>query len=152
MQVAENTIKKQIADKLTEFLAENYITFVKTQIFHWNVKGEMFYSLHKLFEEEYTDFFMAIDLIAETILQLGFPTPASFNNYLNLSSIKEEKTIPEAKEMIAILRDDYDKLTGKARIIIKMAEENTFPELADLMTQRIQVHNKNSWMLNSFLQ
>ena len=152
MQVAENSLKKEIADRLTEFLAENYITFVKTQVFHWNVKGEMFYSLHKLFEEEYTDFFNAIDEIAETLLQLGFPTPSSFTKYLSLSSINEEEIIPEAKEMITILRDDYEKLTSKARTIIRLAENNSFPEIADLMTQRILVHNKQSWMLDSFLK
>ena len=114
---------KVLADNLSIFLAENYITFLKIQIFHWNVKGQMFYSLHKLFEEEYTDFFGAIDEIAEHILQLGYSTPSSLSEYISLSSIKEEHVIPKAMEMVKILTQDYESLSNKARNILKFAEE-----------------------------
>lgn len=143
---------KVLAENLSIFLAENYITFLKVQIFHWNVKGKMFYSLHQLFELEYTDFFTAIDEIAEHILQLGYPTPSSLSEYISLSSIKEEQTIPEAMEMVKILVEDYESLSNKARNILKLAEENSYPETADLMTQRLQIQNKQIWMLSSILQ
>ena len=150
--ITEIKMKKELADNLSVFLAENYIMFLKLQIFHWNIKGEMFYMLHKMFEEEYNQFFKAIDDIAEHIIQLGFPTPSSLLDYINLSSIKEEDSIPQAKEMIKIILRDYRSLTINARNIIKIAENESLPETADLMTERIQEYNKQVWMLESLLQ
>ncbi len=142
----------QVVEELSTFLASSYTLYLKTQNFHWNVTGPMFTTLHTLFETQYTDLASAVDLIAERIRSVGAFAPASFTAFAKLSSVKEEAGHPEAKEMIRILLTDQELLSDSARRVILAAVEVKDQGSADLATQRLEVHEKNAWMLRSHLE
>lgn len=144
--------RQSIADGLSRLLADSYTLYLKTHNYHWNVTGPMFTTLHTLFEEEYTELATAVDEIAERIRALGFPAPGSYKAFGKLSSIKEETgDPPNAKDMIKNLVIGQETVVRTAREIFPLAEEAHDEPSADLLTQRMQVHEKNAWMLRSLL-
>jgi starvation-inducible DNA-binding protein len=139
-------------EALSHLLADSYLLYLKTHNFHWNVKGPMFTTLHTLFMNQYTELALAIDEIAERIRALGAVAPGSFNAYSKLAKVQEAEGVPKAKEMIRDLADDQAKVTEAAKRVVKLAEAAGDDATADLGIQRIQVHEKNAWMLTSHLE
>ncbi|MFO7188755.1 MAG: Dps family protein [Pseudomonadota bacterium] len=144
--------RKEIAEGLSRLLADTYTLYLKTHNFHWNVTGPMFSTLHQMFEEQYTELAAAVDLIAERIRALGFPAPGSYKEYARLSSIKETEGVPSAEEMIQLLVDGQEAVTRTAREVFKIAERANDQPTADLLTERMQVHEKTAWMLRTLLE
>jgi starvation-inducible DNA-binding protein len=144
--------RRAIAEGLSRLLADTYTLYLKTHNFHWNVTGPMFSTLHALFEEEYTELATAVDEIAERIRALGMPAPGSYQQFLKLSSIKEETGVPDATEMIRQLVLGQEAVARTARGVFPLAEKANDQPTADLLTQRLQVHEKNAWMLRSLLE
>ena len=140
-----------IADGLSKLLADTYTLYLKTHNFHWNVTGPMFQTLHLMFETQYTELALAVDLIAERIRALGFPAPGTYGEYARLSSIKETSGVPKAEAMIRVLMEGQEAVVRTARSIFPAAERATDEATADLLTQRIQLHEKTAWMLRSML-
>ena len=147
----EDGDRKELAQGLSKLLADTYTLFLKTHNFHWNVTGPMFQTLHLLFEEQYNELFQAADAIAERIRALGFPAPGSYSEYGKLTSIKEAVGVPKATTMIAELVEGHETITRTARSIFPAAEAANDEVTADLLTQRLQVHEKTAWMLRSLL-
>jgi starvation-inducible DNA-binding protein len=144
--------RRQIAEGLSHLLADTYTLYLKTHNFHWNVTGPMFNTLHLMFEEQYTELAAAVDLIAERIRALGFPAPGSYKAYARLSSIEEAENVPPAEEMIAQLVKGQEVVVRTARKIFSAVERANDEASADLLTQRMQVHEKTAWMLRSLLE
>lgn len=147
--------RKKIADGLSHFLADAYTLYLKTHNFHWNVTGPMFNTLHTMFETQYTEQWTALDDVAERIRALGFNAPGSYAQFVKLSSIKEEPGVPEApdwKEMVRQLVVGNEAVCRTGRKVLKSAAESGDDPTADLMTQRLQVHEKYAWMLRSLLE
>jgi starvation-inducible DNA-binding protein len=143
--------RKQIADGLSRLLADTYTLYLKTHNFHWNVTGSMFNTLHLMFEAQYNELALAVDLIAERIRALDFPAPGSYSQYAKLSSIKEETGVPGWKDMIKQLVEGQEAVTRTARGMFPLVDATHDEPTADLLTQRMQVHEKNAWMLRSLL-
>jgi len=143
--------RKKIADGLSHLLADSHTLYLKTHNFHWNVTGPMFNTLHLMFEAQYTELALAVDLIAERIRALGHPAPGSYKAYSKLSSIKEEEGVPDAEEMIRQLVAGQEAVTRTARSVFPVVDKAHDEPTADLLTQRMQVHEKNAWMLRSLL-
>jgi starvation-inducible DNA-binding protein len=143
--------RKAIAEGLSRVLADTYTLYLKTHNFHWNVTGPMFNTLHLMFEQQYTELALAVDLVAERIRALGFPAPGSYAQYSKLSSIKEETGVPDAVEMIRQLVAGQEAVVRTARKIFPRVDKAHDEPTADLLTQRMQVHEKNAWMLRSLL-
>jgi starvation-inducible DNA-binding protein len=133
-------------------LADTYTLYLKTHNFHWNVTGPMFQTLHLMFETQYTELALAVDLVAERIRSLGFPAPGTYKQYAALSSIKEEEGIPKAQDMIRLLVEGQEAVVRTARSLFPAAEAARDEATADLLTQRIQLHEKTAWMLRSLLE
>lgn len=144
--------RKEIADGLSRLLADSYTLYLKTHNFHWNVKGPMFQTLHLMFEQQYTELALAVDLIAERIRALGYPAPGTYSSFIKLSSIKEEDGVPTAEQMIRLLVEGQEAVTRTARSIFAVVEKAHDEPTADLLTQRMQLHEKNAWMLRSLLE
>ncbi len=144
--------RKRIADGLSKPLADSYTLYLQTHNFHWNVKGPMFQTLHVMFEQQYTELALAVDLIAERIRALGFPAPATYGQFVELSSIKEVKGVPGAHKMIEILIDGQEAIVRTARAISPLVDDAHDEPSADLLTQRMQTHEKAAWMLRSLLE
>ncbi|MCS4505429.1 hypothetical protein KBTX_02417 [wastewater metagenome] len=144
--------RKEIADGVSRLLADSYTLYLKTHNFHWNVTGPMFNSLHLMFEEQYTELATAVDQVAERIRTLGFPAPGSYKQFAELSSVEEATDVPEAKEMIRQLAEGQETVVRTARQVVPLAEEAHDEPTLDLLTQRMQVHEKNAWMLRSLLE
>ncbi len=144
--------RRNIADGLSRLLADTYTLYLKTHNFHWNVTGPMFQTLHLLFETQYNELALAVDLVAERIRALGFPAPASYAQFGKLSSIAEETTVPPATEMIRQLVEGQETVVRTARSIFPVVDKAHDEPTADLLTQRMQVHEKNAWMLRSLLE
>ncbi|WP_396133703.1 Dps family protein [Chamaesiphon sp. OTE_75_metabat_556] len=144
-------IRKEIADGLSRLLADTYTLYLKTHYFHWNVTGPMFQTLHLMFETQYTELALAVDLIAERIRALGFPAPGSYTEYAKLSSIPETTSVPKATEMIKLLVEGQEAVCRTARSIYAIADKASDEPTADLLTQRLQLHEKTAWMLRSLL-
>ena len=144
--------RKKIADGLSHVLADTYTLYLKTHNFHWNVTGPMFNTLHLMFEGQYTELSAAVDLIAERIRSLGVFAPGSYADFAKLTTIKEAKGVPEAQEMIKQLVEGHEAITRTARKVFPLAAEVDDEATADLMTQRIQLHEKTAWMLRSMLE
>ncbi|HCE5851943.1 TPA: DNA starvation/stationary phase protection protein [Pseudomonas aeruginosa] len=140
-----------IAEGLSRLLADTYTLYLKTHNFHWNVTGPMFNTLHLMFEGQYTELAVAVDDIAERIRALGFPAPSTYAAYARLSSIKEEEGVPEAEEMIRQLVQGQEAVVRTARSIFPLLDKVSDEPTADLLTQRMQVHEKTAWMLRSLL-
>jgi len=144
--------RKAIADGLSRLLADTYMLYLKTHNFHWNVTGPMFQTLHLMFETQYNELALAVDLIAERIRALGYPAPGTYGEYSKLSSIKEAPGVPKAEEMIRLLVDGQEAVVRTARSIFPAAEKANDEPTADLLTQRMQIHEKTAWMLRSLLE
>jgi len=143
--------RKKIADGLSHLLADTYTLYLKTHNFHWNVEGPMFNTLHLMFETQYTELALAVDSIAERIRALGFPAPGTYSAYVKLSSIKEEEGVPDWKEMVKQLVEGSEAVVRTARKVFPAVEAVGDEPTADLLTQRMQLHEKNAWMLRSLL-
>lgn len=144
--------RKDIADGLSRLLADTYSLYLKTHNFHWNVTGPMFQTLHLMFETQYNELALAVDLIAERIRALGFPAPGTYSDFAKLSSIEETAGVPKAEEMIRLLVQGQETVAKTARSIFPIAEKVNDEPTADLLTQRLQVHEKTAWMLRSLLE
>jgi starvation-inducible DNA-binding protein len=144
--------RKHIADSLSRLLADTYTLYLKTHNFHWNVTGPMFQTLHLMFEQQYTELALAVDLIAERIRALGAPAPGSYRDFARLSSVKEAEGIPPANEMIRQLVEGQETVARTARETFVIAGEANDQPTADLLTQRMQIHEKTAWMLRSLLE
>jgi len=144
--------RKEIAEALSRVLADSYILYLKTHNFHWNVTGPMFQTLHTMFMTQYTELWNALDLIAERIRSLGYPAPGSYKRYVALSSIQEEEGVPHAQDMIRQLVAGQEAVARTARAAFRVAEAADDQPSADLLTQRMEVHEKNAWMLRSLLE
>lgn len=144
--------RQEIAQGLSRLLADTYTLYLKTHNFHWNVKGPMFQTLHLMFETQYTELAMAVDLIAERIRALGVPAPGTYAEFAELSSIKEERGVPDANKMIELLVQGQEAVIRTARSVFPVAERANDEPTADLLTQRMQVHEKTAWMLRSLLE
>jgi starvation-inducible DNA-binding protein len=143
--------RRKIAEGLSHLLADTYTLYLKTHNFHWNVTGPMFNTLHLMFEQQYNELALAVDLIAERIRALGFPAPGSYSAYAKLSTVKEANGVPEAEEMIRILAKDQEAVARTARNVFPLAEKANDQPTADLITQRLQVHEKTAWMLRAMV-
>ena len=143
--------RREIAESLSRLLADTYTLYLKTHNFHWNVKGPLFNTLHLMFEQQYTELATAVDEIAERIRALGFPAPGSYAQFRDLTSITEETGVPSAQEMIAQLTKDQEIVVRTAREVFPVAEAAHDEPTADLLTQRMQIHEKTAWMLRSML-
>jgi starvation-inducible DNA-binding protein len=144
---------QKVADELMHLLADTYTLYLKTQNYHWNVRGPLFPQLHKLFEEQYIELSSAIDVIAERIRALEASTPASFSAFLKLASLKEEsRTKVSATDMIKNLLHDHDVLAKSLLHILEKAEEAQDEGTVDLLTERLRAHEKTAWMLRSSLE
>jgi starvation-inducible DNA-binding protein len=144
--------RQRIADGLSRLLADNFSLYLKTHNFHWNVKGPMFQTLHVMFEAQYNELWLALDAIAERIRALGFPAPATTSEYVKLSSIPETPGVPDAKDMVRLLVQGHEAVARTARKIFPAVEKASDEPTADLLTQRLQVHEKTAWMLRSLLE
>lgn len=144
--------RQEIATGLSKVLADSYTLYLKTHNFHWNVTGPMFQSLHLMFETHYNELALAVDLIAERIRALGYPAPGTYKQFVALSSIKEEDGVPPAQEMIRLLVAGHEAVARTARSVFSIAEEASDQPTCDLLTQRLQVHEKTAWMLRSLLE
>jgi starvation-inducible DNA-binding protein len=143
--------RRQIAEGLSRLLADTYTLYLKTHNFHWNVTGPMFNSLHLMFETQYTELAIAVDLIAERIRALDVPAPGSYSQFAKLSSIPEETGVPDWKQMVQQLVEGQESVVRTARKIFPLVEAAHDEPTADLLTQRMQLHEKNAWMLRSLL-
>jgi starvation-inducible DNA-binding protein len=147
----EEQDRREIAEGLSRLLADTYTLYLKTHNFHWNVTGPMFQTLHLMFETQYNELALAVDLIAERIRALGFPAPATYREFTRLSSIKEDEGAPGAQEMIRSLVEGQEAVVRTARSIFPVVDKAHDEPTADLLTQRMQVHEKTAWMLRSLL-
>ncbi|MED5374008.1 MAG: Dps family protein [Myxococcota bacterium] len=144
--------RRALAQGLSTVLADTYTLYLKTHNFHWNVTGPMFQTLHVLFETQYTEQWAAVDQLAERIRALGYPAPGSYAQFAALTSIAEADGVPAAPEMIKQLAAGQDAVCRSARAVVSIAEEAGDVVSADLLTQRLTVHEKNAWMLRSLLE
>lgn len=144
--------KKEIAQGLSTLLADTYTLYLKTHNFHWNVTGPMFQTLHLMFETHYTEMSLAVDLIAERIRALENQAPGSYAEFGKLTSIKEAVGATKAQEMIRQLLADHETVGKTARQAFPAAERAADQATMDLLTQRLQLHEKTAWMLRSLLE
>ena len=142
----------EIAEGLSRLLADTYSLYLKTHNFHWNVTGPQFNSLHTMFMTQYTEQWNALDVIAERIRALGFAAPGTYKQFVKLTSIKEVEGVPKAEEMIRLLVDAHETVARTARSIFSIIEEANDQPTADILTQRLEVHEKTAWMLRSNLE
>lgn len=143
--------RQAIAAGLSRLLADTYTLYLKTHNYHWNVTGPMFRTLHLMFEEQYNELALAVDLVAERIRSLGVPAPGTYAEFARLSSIEEEEGVLDAMTMIQKLVEGQEAVVRTARSIFPIAEKANDEPTADLLTQRMQVHEKTAWMLRSLL-
>ncbi|MEJ2669597.1 MAG: DNA starvation/stationary phase protection protein [Gammaproteobacteria bacterium] len=139
-------------ESLKVLLATSYTLYLKTHNYHWNVTGPMFTTLHTLFETQYTELALAVDEIAERIRTLGAPAPGSYAVFSALSAVSEETGSPKALAMINNLVADQEALVDVCKTVIQHADAAGDQATADLATRRIEVHQKNAWMLRSHLE
>jgi starvation-inducible DNA-binding protein len=144
--------REKIVAGLSKVLADTYTLYLKTHNFHWNVEGPMFNTLHLMFMEEYTELWNALDAIAERIRSLGFPAPGTYAEFAKLTSIEETPGVPEAMEMVRLLVAGHEAVARTARAAFPAAEKAGDESTCDLLTQRLQVHEKTAWMLRSLLK
>lgn len=140
-----------ITSGLSRLLADTYTLYLKTHNYHWNVTGPQFNTLHTMFETQYTELAMAVDEIAERIRALGAWAPGSYSDYARLATVKEASGIPSAEAMVAELAADQATVVRTARSVFPAAEAAGDEPTADLLTQRIQVHEKTAWMLRAMI-
>lgn len=144
--------RKKIVEGLARMQADTYTLYLKTHNFHWNVTGPMFQTLHLMFQTQYNEIWLAVDVIAERIRALGFPAPGSYKEFSELTEIKDSKGLPNAKEMIRQLVEGQETVIRTARAVFPIAEAAGDQPTADVLTQRMTVHEQNAWMLRSLLE
>ena len=144
--------RKQIAAGLSALLADSYTLYLMTHNFHWNVTGPQFNSLHTMFMDQYTEQWNALDIIAERIRALGFPAPGTYKEFVKLASIKEVEGVPKATDMVRHLVATQEATARTARKLFDLVDEANDQPTADVLTQRIDVHEKTAWMLRSLLE
>ena len=144
--------RKKIAEGLSALLADSYTLYLMTHNFHWNVTGPQFNSLHTMFMNQYTEQWNALDIIAERIRSLGFPAPGTYKEFVKLASIKEVEGVPKANDMIRHLVAAQEATARTARKLFPVVDEANDQPTADVLTQRIDVHEKTAWMLRSLLE
>lgn len=142
----------EITNGLSKLLADSYMLYIKTHNYHWNVEGPMFNTLHTMFMDQYTELWNALDLIAERIRALGEYAPGSYKQFSNLTSIKETEKVPKALKMVEELLIGHETVTQTARSLIAVADQAGDEVTCDLLTQRLQVHEKTAWMLRSIMK
>ncbi len=147
-----NGDRKKIADGLSALLADSYTLYLMTHNFHWNVTGPQFNSLHQMFMVQYTEQWNALDLIAERIRALGFPAPGTYKQFVKLASIKEVDGVPKANDMVRHLVAAQEATARTARSLFSAVEKANDQPTMDLLTQRLDVHEKTAWMLRSLLE
>ena len=147
-----NADRKQVAEGLSRLLADTYTLYVTTHSFHWNVTGPMFQTLHVMFEQQYTELALAVDEIAERIRALGHAAPGSYTQFQKLSAVKENIGVPTATGMLAELVDAQETVVRTARTVFSVADDAEDQVTMDLLTQRMQIHEKTAWMLRSLLE
>ncbi|MEB3285679.1 MAG: Dps family protein [Candidatus Sericytochromatia bacterium] len=148
----ETHTREQIAKGLAQVLADTYTLYLKTHNFHWNVTGPLFQTLHTMFEAQYLELAIAVDVIAERIRALGFPAPGTWRQFIALSHIHEEEEIPKAPEMLQRLVESHETVARTAREAFRAAENAGDQATCDLLTQRLRTHEKTAWMLRSLLE
>ena len=141
-----------IAGGLSKLLADSFTLYLMTHNFHWNVTGPMFNSLHVMFMDQYTEQWNALDIIAERIRALGVEAPASYEAYAGLTTIKPVKGSPKALEMVALLVSAQEATARTARELLSLADEANDQPTLDLLTQRLDIHEKTAWMLRVLLE
>lgn len=144
--------RKNIAQGLSHLLADTYTLYLKTHYFHWNVTGPMFNTLHLMFETQYNELALAVDAIAERIRALDVYAPGTYRDFAKLTSIKETESVPKAQDMIAELVAGHEAVCRTARSVFPSADAASDEATADLLTQRLQIHEKTAWMLRSLLE
>lgn len=144
--------REKITQGLSRLLADSYTLYLMTHNFHWNVKGPMFNTLHLMFMQQYTEQWNALDLIAERIRALDFPAPGTYKEFVKLASIKEVEGVPKAVDMIRHLVSAQEATARTARELFPLVEKANDQPTADLLTQRLEVHEKTAWMLRSLLE
>jgi len=144
--------RKAIAEGLSHLLADTYSLYLKTHYFHWNVTGPMFNTLHLMFETQHNELWLATDLIAERIRSLDVFAPGTYSQFAELSSIKESAGVPKANDMIAELVAGHEAVCRTARSVFPASDKASDEATADLLTQRLQLHEKTAWMLRSLLE
>jgi starvation-inducible DNA-binding protein len=142
----------KIVEGLSQLLADTYTLYLKTHNFHWNVTGPMFQTLHTMFMVLYNEQWLAIDLVAERIRSLGSAAPGTYEEFTRLTSIKPSKGLPNARAMISELLEGQQTVARTARQLFPIAEQVNDQPTCDLLTQRMQIHEKNAWMLRSLLE
>jgi starvation-inducible DNA-binding protein len=143
--------RREIADALSRVLADTYTLYLKTHNYHWNVTGPMFNDLHAMFMTQYTELWNSVDLVAERIRSLGFPAPGTYRAFVELSSIKEDDKLPDAKGMLKGLLKGHETTARTCREAFAPAERGNDQPTIDILTERLQVHEKTAWMLRSML-
>jgi len=143
--------RKSVAEGLAKVLADTFTLYLKTHNFHWNVTGNMFGELHRMFEEQYQELFEAADLIAERIRALGYPAPASYSEFSKRTSIKEDMGILSAEEMIRKLVEGHETVVHTCRLVLHTAEHADDQATVEMLTERMAIHEKTAWMLRSLL-
>ncbi|MBV6669928.1 DNA starvation/stationary phase protection protein [Xanthomonas euvesicatoria pv. alangii] len=147
--------RKQISDGLARYMADAFTLYLKTHNFHWNVTGSMFNSLHTMFETQYTEQWAALDEVAERIRALGYNAPGSYREFVALTSIPEEPGLSDSadwREMVRQLVSGNEAVCRTARKVLGTADDAGDDPTVDLLTQRLQTHEKYAWMLRSLLQ
>lgn len=144
--------RKAIAAGLSALLADSYTLYLMTHNFHWNVTGPQFNSLHLMFMGQYTEQWNALDIIAERIRSLGFPAPGTYKEFVRLASIKEVEGVPKANDMIRHLVAAQEATARTARKLFPVVDAANDQPTADVLTQRIDIHEKTAWMLRSLLE
>lgn len=143
--------RREIVGGLSRLLADSYTLYLKTHNYHWNVTGPHFNSLHDMFEAQYTELAAAVDLIAERIRALGEYAPGTYSAYSKLTSIEEGEEVPAAMDMVADLVKAHETVCRTAREVLPKAEDARDEATVDLLTQRLDLHEKTAWMLRSLL-
>ena len=144
--------RKKISEGLARLLADNYSLYLKTHAFHWNITGPMFNSLHGMFETQYNELWLANDEIAERIRSLDVFAPGSYSQFAKLTSIKEESGVPDWKDMVQQLVDGHETAARTGRAVFKIADAASDQPTADLITKRLEAHEKTAWILRSLLR
>ncbi len=144
--------RKQITEGLSKLLADSYTLYLTTHNFHWNVTGSMFQTLHLMFETQYNELWQAVDVIAERIRSLGMVAPGTYREFSKLTSLTEPTGVPPAREMIVKLIEGHEAVIRTTRDVVPKAEKVNDEATLDLLTQRLQIHEKTSWMLRSLLE
>jgi len=144
--------RAKIAAGLSGLLADSYTLYLMTHNYHWNVTGPMFNTLHLMFMEQYTEQWNALDLIAERIRALGHPAPGTYKQFVKLATIKETEGVPKAMDMVRDLVSAQEATARTARKLFPLVEKANDQPTADLLTQRLEVHEKTAWMLRSLLE